>query len=287
MVVVEVAARPAPTGRRRVEPAGVLTGRELDLVDLVALPFVVDQRAGAELADRDEARAVDELAVAGHAPTPGDIGAQRQTRERVARQEALGGEVAVGVEVALLVVGLVVAQQAELIECLPPACFGHLAGVRAAGVVEADPVLLVDLGRGDPVQLAPPVQRPVELPRGGVDHPAEPVLVPPRRVGGQFTLALGEHPVGTGDRPAPGVRVGSGGGQAGGQREPVEAQVEDRRDRAVQRLTRLGQPDGMDVGAEQVLVGEVEPGRRRPSRRPSGHGGGSSTGRGRCRWRNR
>ena len=45
----------------------------------------------------------------------------------------------------------------------------------------------------------------------------------------------------------------------------------------------LGQPDGVDVGADQVLVRQVEARRVDLSRTPSGWGGGRSTGRGRCR----
>ena len=45
------------------------------------------------------------------------------------------------------------------------------------------------------------------------------------------------------------------------------------------RLAGLGQPDGVDVGADQLLVGQVEAWAAAPSRRPCRSAGGSS----RCR----
>ena len=81
--------------------------------DLVAGALVVDHRAGAELGDPDEPWPLDVVALAA-AGQAGDVGGQRQPGERVAGQEALGGEVPVGVEVGLEVVGVLVAEQVQL-----------------------------------------------------------------------------------------------------------------------------------------------------------------------------
>ena len=75
---------------------------EVDLVDAVARPLVVDQGARTELGDRQETRAGHEL-VAPLALAPARHKRRdRQARKVVAGQEALRGEVAIGVEVALV-----------------------------------------------------------------------------------------------------------------------------------------------------------------------------------------
>jgi hypothetical protein len=99
---------------------------------------VVDHRAGSELGDADEPGALDVIAFAA-AVQAGDIGGQRQPRERVAGQEPLGGEVAVGVEVRLEVVGVLVGQQVELDAGVVGAAGGVLALLVWDGGVDGFP----------------------------------------------------------------------------------------------------------------------------------------------------
>src|SRR5262245_57192022 len=95
-----------------------LCHRDLNSGDLVASALVVDQGSWAELADRQEARALEVVAtvgVSGALAHGRDVSREWQPREGVAGQEALGGEVAVGVEVGVASVVLVVLQEPKLV----------------------------------------------------------------------------------------------------------------------------------------------------------------------------
>ena len=155
--------------------------RELDAVDLVPVALVVDQRARAELPDRQEPGPLHVVAVGAQPPVGRDVGGDRQPGERVAGQEPLGGEVAVGVEVGgeVAVVAVLVAQQAQLGLGLVAAAAGDVAVPLGQRVVEAAAVLLplVDQRRAE--QVAPPVEGPVERRRGGADDALDPARVPP------------------------------------------------------------------------------------------------------------
>ena len=130
--------------------------------DLVAGALVVDHRAGAELGDADEPGPLDVVALAA-AVQAGDVGGQRQPGERVAGQEALGGEVPVGVEVGLEVVGVLVAKQVQL-----DAGVGWRAGRPAPGPCAGStcrptvPDCALNSCQREPVQVPPPVARVVE-----------------------------------------------------------------------------------------------------------------------------
>ena len=64
VAVVEVAAGLAALDLGDVDAGAVVAGGQADPVDLVAGAFVVDERAGAELADGEEPRALDVVALA-------------------------------------------------------------------------------------------------------------------------------------------------------------------------------------------------------------------------------
>ena len=167
-VLVQIAADVAAFDLGDVHPAAVIAGRQADPVHLVAGAFVVDERVGAEFADRDEPGPlhVVALAVLG-APVGGDERRERQPGERVAGQEALGGEVAVGVEVALRDVVDLAAQQVQggagFDDAGAGAAFGRLGG---ADLLE-HLVGGVEFGERFPVQGAPAVGGLIEL--GGGD----------------------------------------------------------------------------------------------------------------------
>ena len=101
--LMEVPAGAAALDLGDVDAGAVVTGGQADAVDLVAGALVVDERAGAELADRHEPGPLDEVAfpAAAGAPFRRNERRQRQPRERIAGQEAFRGEVAVGVEITL------------------------------------------------------------------------------------------------------------------------------------------------------------------------------------------
>lgn len=197
---MQVPALFAPLGRRGHHrlAAGILLGRWQDhLGDLVAVAFVVHEGAGPELGDSEEARPAHEVAVDG---TDGPLATrderrQGQSGKAVSRQEALGGEVAVAVEVALVTQVLRGGQQVLLV-------FGFLAeppslllGRLVRRGVGDDPVLGLELGEGRPVQPPPPLDGVVEGPGHGVEHVVEPGLAPPHRLG-EDGFNSGQDPAG-------------------------------------------------------------------------------------------
>ena len=176
---VQVAARLAAP--RRGGDRAVLAGlgrRQRHGDDLVAGALVVDHRAGAELGDPDEPGPLDVVALAA-AVHAGDVGGQRQPRERVAGQEALGGEVPVGVEVRLEVVGVLVGQQVELDAGVVGAPGGVLAFLVRDGGVDGLPGLGIELLAGQPVQVAPAVAGVVEFRGRASDGVFDPAVLPP------------------------------------------------------------------------------------------------------------
>src|SRR5207302_968672 len=89
IALVEVAARLAQLGPH--EPALCRARRQETAGHRVLAALVVDDVPGAELAQREETRAGDELALV--RAMRRDEGAHRQAREVVARQESFAGEV--------------------------------------------------------------------------------------------------------------------------------------------------------------------------------------------------
>ena len=109
----------------RAGPGGFTPCGQLGCGDAVGAALVVDQAARSKFRQGQEARALQVAAARATLTAAGDEGGERQAREVVARQEGLGGEVAVGVEVAGQALGAAL-QQGELV---------HRLGVQHAGRV--------------------------------------------------------------------------------------------------------------------------------------------------------
>ena len=119
---------------------------------------MVDEVPRPELADRQEARAGQELVVAPDAAAGRDERREREAGERVAGQEALGGEVAVAVEVALVRLSAVSLRSSS--SCASASRRSRLACSRSRGLrdgVVDDARLLLRLAQGGAVQVAPAV----------------------------------------------------------------------------------------------------------------------------------
>src|SRR5690554_4523503 len=140
----------------------LLHGTEDHPLDAVLLALVIDQAERAEFRDSQEARPREHTAVALPAPLAGagDEGGQRQAREVVAGEEALAGEVAVGLEVRLT--PAVVLEQAQLDGAFVEAALGDLALLPAAARVHHQLGGFVDLAEGGGVKLAPATEAVVE-----------------------------------------------------------------------------------------------------------------------------
>jgi hypothetical protein len=105
---------------------GVGTKIEVDLVDAIAPSLMVDEGTRTELGDGQETRARDKFVAAFTLAPAGDIGRQRQTREVIARKEALCGEVAVRIKVPFVdTFGF--GEQANLAFCLGTQTAGLIA----------------------------------------------------------------------------------------------------------------------------------------------------------------
>ena len=230
------------------------------------------------------------LQVAAAPPLAWHVSGQRQPREGVAGQEALAGEVAVAVEVAELLLVVLVLEQPELVLRVHAAALRELARVRLGGVVEHPAVLFPLLGQRRPVQLAPPVAGGTKLAGRGPQGVVDPVLGPPR-VWLVQARELSEDRMCTLGRPAAGRRVselaatGAGGLPRTGSRlsSSSMAMSSDIVIRLSEAHAGLGQPDGVDVRADKVFVGEVQARWRDGCPPPSAGIAGSSTDRARCR----
>src|SRR5262249_55096383 len=110
---MQVAAFPAAPGAVGDHAfLALLLRRQGHAEDLVTRTLVIDDRTRSKLADPDKARSLDVVAFA----APGDardVGGKRESREGVAGQESFGCKVAVGVEVGLEIVGVLIAEQVE------------------------------------------------------------------------------------------------------------------------------------------------------------------------------
>ncbi len=232
---------------------------------------MVDERTGAELPDREEPGTLQVVAVGVAAVAgPRDVRGQREPREAVARQEPLGGQIAVRIEVAhhRLAVGRAVQQQVRLGLRLASAGAGPALLAGRQRVVDDPLVLLVLVHDGRPEQLPPPVEGRVELLRGPLDPVLDPLVVPPR---GRLEVPdeRGQYGPGGRDRAPAGVLVEGQVVDVGEERQRhvrigavaavrVVGDVDDVRDRPAELHPGLRQPDALQMGADQVLVGQVQ-----------------------------
>ena len=258
------------------EPAGIFDGVrtkvEIDLVHPVARALVVDQRAGAELRDGEEAGAGDEL-VTPLAPAPArHVGGDRQPGEVVAGEEALRREIAVGVEVPL-VDPLRFGEQADLALglCAQPPRVVAL-GLRP-GVVTDDRVVDLALADGGAVEAAPPVARGVEAALDAAQHLVHPSIVEPGRA---FELGadLRDHRLGLRPRRVPVDGASQRVPERALHRQPPALRIIELQDRgqgSAQIRPRPFHPDRVDVRADEVAVAEIDAGRRH---RAGDHPGG-------------
>ena len=174
---------------------------EVDFVNAVASALVVDEGARAELGDGEEARAGDEFVAAFALAAGGHIGGEGQAREVVARQETLSGEVAVGVEIALVnAFGL--REQANLAFGLRPQAAGMIALGFGTGMVAENFVVKFALADGGAVKLAPTVAGGIEGQFDLVEDLARPVFVKPSRARELVADAINEL-VGLGEGSGP------------------------------------------------------------------------------------
>jgi hypothetical protein len=191
----------------------------------------------------------------------GDVGHERQAREVVPRQEALGREVAVRVEVARLGARPLL-EEVELIDRLRVAALrGALLGV-GRGVVVHRAARRVALLLGGDEEVAPAVEGLVEA--LGARRPID------LRGEGVASRVPGREPRARGRRRAGRARAGCGAGppatrgQGHGSSHVVLqgalgiAEHEQLGDRRVERLLGAGEPDGLEVALDEVAVGEVE-----------------------------
>ena len=159
---MQVAAGLALLRRAEDEPGLGLARRQEHAIDLVALPLVVDERLGAKLADGKEAGAIEVFLIAATSPARNE-GRQRQTGEVVSRQKAFAGEVAVGVEVGLLVrLAVFVQKQVALQLRLASEAIRIVPGPLGDRKIVFTLVFPLALRHRSPVEIAPPVTRPLE-----------------------------------------------------------------------------------------------------------------------------
>ena len=156
---VRVSASAAQLGRAK--PLQQIAGGQDGRDDPMSAALMVEQVVRPELRQPEEPRAIDGLRGA----NAGDQASQWQPREVVARDEALAGQVAVGVEVALLLASALVAQQIEF------ALGFLLAAPRRLPLVSAQarPVRLTasrfPLRKGCAVEIAPTTKGLIECRR--------------------------------------------------------------------------------------------------------------------------
>ena len=161
-MVTEIRARPAGY-RVQVAAAGaqfgaagedVVADGQNDLVDRVFGAFVVDDRPGAELGDRQEPGPREEFVAPFLSPATRNVGRERQPRETVAGQETFAGKVAIAVEVGLdQVLGL--GEQFELRFCFLAETLGLGPVVGGSRGIDDDAVLPVALVHGSAVEVSP------------------------------------------------------------------------------------------------------------------------------------
>ena len=148
-------------GCRRI----AVTERQERPHDPVGLTFVVDEAARAELGEREEARALQVGLPPAAIAARRDVGEQGEPGEIVPRQETLGGEVPVGVEVARQRGGPTL-EQVELVHRLRVARLRGALLLVGGGVVVHGPARGIALLLGGGKQVAPTMEGVVEALRG-------------------------------------------------------------------------------------------------------------------------
>lgn len=226
--------------------------RGLEAGDLPLVAFVVEDVARREFAQGEEARVDDEFAFSSRDPGPHGEG-----REVVARQEAFAGEVAVGVEVAFLAGDFELPQEVQLAERLVVLGSGLLL-VFSAPRPEEGVLGHLELALRGAVEVAPAVEGTVEFPGRIFDHAVDPVV-------GEPACRIAQSVVGGQDLADLLAELVAGGGAeldlvgwVGAQGEVVQLGVDDLLDGLAEEEVDVGEPDGVDVGAQKGLVGEVE-----------------------------
>ena len=261
--LVDVPASPAALGRHQY-PARRAVGigarrvrhRQDHPVDLVLGALVVDQPAGAELADGQEPGPLQILGAGTGAAAPRHERRQRQARERVTRQETLGGQVPVRVEVGLPGPHRVGPQDVELALGLVPQPLGPVPVLRRGGCALHHLGLGSGLLAGRRVQGAPPPHGVGEAAGHGGQGVGQPTAGPPSG-GLGLRVEMGQHGGGLMEGSASYGGVGEGRLHSGGEVRVVGVvvEVEHVAHRAAQVQAALGQPHRVDVGPHQVLVG--------------------------------
>ena len=183
---VEVAAGLALLRRAENEPGLGLTRRQEHTIDLITLPLVVDERLGAKLADGKEAGAIEVFLVAAAGPARNE-GRKREAGEVISRQKPFAGEVAVGVEVGLLVrLAVFVQEQVALQLRLASEAIRIVPGPLGDRKIVFTLVFPLALRHRGPVEIAPPVTRPLESIGQLEKHLVEPLLRIPLGLGETF-----------------------------------------------------------------------------------------------------
>ena len=140
------------------------------------------------------------------------------------------------------------------------ALLGFAALALAGGGVVLFPVVELDrLCRG-PVEVAPAVERCIELLERTLEHGLRPGRGVPRgTLRGELVLEHGQHGQTTLVRLALRTRLGQVVGQIGRQRQLLRLfHVEQVTDAAAELLAGLGQPDRLQVALHQLAVGQVQ-----------------------------
>src|ERR1022692_353804 len=215
--------------------------------DLVAGTLVIDDRAGAELADADEPGPLDVVPFAA-ASQAGDVSGERQAGERIAGKESLRSEVTVGVEVGLEVVGVLVAEQGQLDAGVAGTPGGAVAfPVRDRDVYGAGR-LGVEFLKRELVEVAPPPARVIEHLRRLADRIVDPAFPPPG-CRGEARCHSGEHGLDPGDGPLRCCRVGEPLAYLGQEFQAGfgAAYIQHVRERSLQVLAGFGEPDRLDM----------------------------------------
>ena len=226
----------------------------------VGAPFVINEAARAELGQREEARTLQVGLPPAAVPTRRDVREEGQPGEVVAGQEALGGEVAVRVEVARERARAAL-QQVELVHRLRVPALGRpLLPVGGRVVVHGAP-RRVPLLLGGGEEISPTVEGLVEAPRRR-RHDGVRVGVP----AGVPGCELGREIVGdqVEDPPNPLACIFSDtlvlecGLDVGHERTAGIVEEQQLRDALVERLVDAREPDRLEVAVDKVPVRELE-----------------------------
>ena len=235
------------------------TNGEQGFGDAVLAALMVDEAVGAKLAQGQEPGARQEALAPDVAPSGRYVGHERQAREVVARQEALAGQVAVGVEVA--VEGAFAGQQqVALLAGFVVALLGFTPFALAGSGVVLFFVVQLDSVGGGAVQIAPAVNGFVKLLEGTLKDRFWPGgCVPGCAFWCEFFSEHAQHSQPTCMGSALGHRFGQVVGQVWGEWQVLGfLHVEQVADAATELFACFSQPDGLQVALHQFAVGQIE-----------------------------